>query len=283
MRFSKYQALGNDYLVVGEAELGRALASRVAEALCDRHFGVGADGLLLAGARDAEGRFPLRIYNPDGSEAEKSGNGLRIHARHLFDLRLVDSEPFEVRTPGGTVRCRVHDDARSVSVEMGRVSFASDEIPVAGPEREVLGEALELAGRSLRVNAATVGNPHCVVFCDDPSPEQARELGPLLETNALFPRRTNVQLVQVEGRHRIRLEIWERGAGYTLASGTSSCAAAAVSVRLGLCDSPVTACMPGGELRVELSPDYRVTLTGPVGKVVDGRLCDGFVAGLGSP
>ncbi len=281
MRFSKYQALGNDYLVMAEAQLAGAAAPRLAQALCDRHFGVGADGLLIAGVKDAGGGFPLRIYNPDGSEAEKSGNGLRIHARYLFDQRLVGAAPFEVRTPGGSVRCRVHEGARSVSVEMGPVSFASREIPVAGPEREVLRETLEVAGRRLEIHAATVGNPHCVVLCADASPERARELGPELERHELFPRRTNVQLVEVLDRHRIRLEIWERGAGYTLASGTSSCAAAAVCVRLGLCESPVTARMPGGALRVELSGDFRATLTGPVGRVAEGRLSEEFAAGLG--
>lgn len=278
MRFSKYQALGNDYLVVGESELRGASASRVARALCDRHLGVGADGVLVSGRRDAAGRFPLRILNPDGSEAEKSGNGLRIHARHLWDQRCVGAEPFDVLTAGGPVRCRVTDEGRTVSVEMGRVSFTSRDVPASGPEREVLREPLVLDGRRLEVSALSVGNPHCVVLCDDPSPERARELGPRLEVHALFPNRTNVQLVQVEGAHRIRLEIWERGAGYTLASGTSSCAAAALCVRLGLCASPVTVRMPGGELQVELTEDFQATLTGPARKVADGRLSAEFLA-----
>jgi diaminopimelate epimerase len=272
MQFSKYQALGNDYLVIEAEELGTRSAARLAPALCDRHFGVGADGLLVSGERALDGSFPLRILNPDGSEAEKSGNGLRIHARYLWDRELVAGEPFEIDTAGGRVRCRVGEAGRSVSVEMGRVAFRSGEIPVTGADREVLREVVGVGDRRLEINAASVGNPHCVVLCKDASPDLARELGPHLERHPLFPNRTNVQFVRVEDPHRIRIEIWERGAGYTLSSGTSSCAAAAVCRRLGYCESPVAVQMPGGELRVELSSDYRATLTGPVQGVAEGRI-----------
>jgi len=267
VHLTKYQAVGNDYLVVEAAELEAPLERSHVVAICDRHFGVGADGILVSEPRPAG--FGLRIFNPDGSEAEKSGNGLRIHARHLWDRKQVDEEPFRVQTAGGTVRCRVHPGGGKVSVEMGRVSFRSGDVPVTGPDREVLREHLALSGEDVEMNAASVGNPHCVLVLESVSEERARELGREIECHPTFPRRTNVQLAQVEGRHRLRIEIWERGAGYTLASGTSSCAAAAVSIRLGLCASPVEVRMPGGTLSVELSADSGATLTGAVRKVAE--------------
>ena len=272
MRFAKYQALGNDYLVVDAAEWGAVLTPPAVRRVCDRHFGVGSDGILVRlPARDAE-PFGLRILNPDGSEAEKSGNGLRIFARYLWDMTSVGEAPFAVSTPGGEVRCRVTDRGRSVGVEMGEVRFQSREIPVLGPAREVLRETLAANGQVLEYSAASVGNPHCVILRDRPSEAEARLLGPIIETDPRFPNRTNVQFVQVVDPRRIRIEIWERGAGYTLASGTSSCAAAAVARRLGLCESSVTVQMPGGSLLVELGSDFRARLSGPVGKVAEGRV-----------
>lgn len=270
MQLAKYQALGNDYLVVEATDVAGGPSPSFVRLLCDRHFGAGGDGLLVSEG-DAAG-FALRIFNPDGSEAEKSGNGLRIHARYLFDRKRVGDDPFEIRTAGGVVRCRVSDAGGTVRVSMGRVSFSSRDVPVAGPEREVLRETLEVGGERLEISAATVGNPHCVVLDAEVSADRARELGPRLERHPAFPRRTNVQLVQVLRRDAIHIEIWERGAGYTLASGTSSCAAAAVCHRLGLCDARVTVGMSGGSLLVEIADDASLTLTGPVRKVWEGHV-----------
>jgi diaminopimelate epimerase len=281
MRFSKYQALGNDYLVLEEADVGGPLSADLVRALCDRHFGVGADGVLLALPPADPGRFGLRIFNPDGSEAEKSGNGIRIYARYLFDRKRVDAAPFHVDTPGGPVACRVLDEGDRISAAMGPVRFRSAEIPARGPEREVLRETIEVLGRPLEISAASVGNPHCVVLVDAASAELAKQLGPQLEHHPLFPKRANVQLVQVLGAHAIRIEIWERGVGYTLASGTSSCAAAAVCCRLRLCKSPVRVQMPGGELRVEIDAGFAATLTGPARKICEGVLSGELLAGPG--
>ncbi len=276
MRFAKYQALGNDYLVLDDREAGE-LPTRAIRRICDRHRGLGSDGILLA---DWSGRdpFALRIFNPDGSEAEKSGNGLRIFARFLFDEGLVTTEPFAVVTRGGRVVCEV-ERPDSVRVEMGRVSFRSSDIPVAGADREVLQEVLEVAGQTFRFSAATVGNPHCVIVERPISSERARELGPLIESHPSFPRRTNVQFVEVADRQTIRLEIWERGAGYTLASGSSSCAAAAVAVKLGLCRSPVEVRMPGGTLEVMVHDDFSAELRGPVVAVARGCLSMEMISG----
>ncbi|MEI2689558.1 MAG: diaminopimelate epimerase [Anaerolineae bacterium] len=215
-----------------------------------------------ARCRRTAASFGLRIFNPDGSEAEKSGNGLRIFARYLWDRGLVDERPFSVATAGGLVTAQVESGGRMATVAMGRVSFDSQEIPVAGPRREALNETLHAGDTALRCCAATLGNPHCVVLREEVSAADAQRLGPLIETDARFPRRTNVQFMQVLDRGRVRIEIWERGAGYTLASGSSACAAAAVAHRLGLCDAQVTVSMPGGRLEVGIAPDWTVTLHG---------------------
>ena len=292
-RFAKYHALGNDYLVVEAPGTGDAVPSpELIRSICDRHLGVGADGVLVEdvppdggpppdGARTTAGRLALRIFNPDASVAEKSGNGLRIFARYLWDRGRVGGEPFEVVTPGGNVRCQVRDAGRMVFVEMGGASFDAAAIPVAGPRREVVDEVLEVGGERLRFTAVTVGNPHCVVVVDAPTPELARRLGPALEVHPLFPRRTNVQFVRVVDRGRIEMEIWERGAGYTLASGTSACAAAAACVRLGQCDGEVTVAMPGGELAIGVGADFSLTMLGPVRKVAEGTLADELLRDAG--
>jgi diaminopimelate epimerase len=272
MKFTKYHALGNDYLVMDPAGLAGQLSSEQVRRICHRNFGIGSDGILLGPLTSTTSRFGLRIYNPDGSEAEKSGNGLRIFSRYLWDRRLVGGEEFEIETPGGTVRATVFENGRQVRVEMGRVSFSSDVIPVAGPPREVLNEVLEVGGRSFTYCAATIGNPHCVVPLAEVSEELARRFGPLIETHPNFPRRTNVQFMKVLDRSNIRIEIWERGAGYTLASGSSSSASAAVARRLGLCEPSVVVHMPGGRLAIEISQDYEVRMTGPVTRVGEGEL-----------
>jgi diaminopimelate epimerase len=153
---------------------------------------------------------------------------------------------------------------------MGQVSFDGSKIPVEGGAREVLRERMQIDEREFEFCAATVGNPHCIVLCNDPSPELARRYGPLIETDARFPNRTNVQFIQVLDRSNIRIEIWERGAGYTLASGSSSTAAAAVAYKLGLCDAEVTVHMPGGELKISLTPDFSATMQGPVTRICSG-------------
>lgn len=272
MDFYRYHALGNDYIVMKGAQVNRVLSRDVTQRICHRHFGIGSDGILVHEESPVGAPFLLRILNPDGSEAEKSGNGLRIFARYLFDQKLVGEEPFEVDTLGGRVSCLVRDGGRIVTVDMGKVSFESDRIPVVGPKREVLNEELIVTSQTVRYCAATVGNPHCVVLNCESTAAIAQALGPELEVHSNFPNRTNVQFLRVIDRKNIAIEIWERGAGYTLASGSSSSASAAVAYRLGLVDSTVTVHMPGGELRIEVSPDFLIRMTGPVTRVSQGQL-----------
>jgi diaminopimelate epimerase len=267
MKFIRYHALGNDYLVLRADAVRIPLTPALVERICHRHFGIGSDGILLHCKSDEGGAFRLRIYNPDGSQAEKSGNGLRIFARYLWDEGLVSSEPFVVDTDGGRVTCSVLDGGRVVTVDMGRVSFHSDDIPVVGSPREVLQEEIDLDGTVVRFCAATIGNPHCVVTNLQVSEHNARRFGPLLETNPLFPNRTNVQFLEVIDRNTISIQIWERGAGYTLASGSSSSAAAAVARKLGLVDGDVTVRMPGGSIQISVSEKFDIRMTGGVTKV----------------
>jgi diaminopimelate epimerase len=274
MRFWKYHGLGNDYIVLDAAEVGQDLSTAQIRLICHRNYGVGSDGILLGPLVTKDADFGLRIFNPDGSEAEKSGNGLRIFSRWLFDMGRVRNDEFTVMTAGGKVRAQVHADGRSVTVDMGRVSFDSTRIPVQGPPREVLNERIRVGGHDLTYCAATVGNPHCVVLREQVSAEEARALGPHIETDSRFPNRTNVQFMEVLDRSNIRIEIWERGAGYTLASGSSASAAAAVARKLGLCGSRITVHMPGGCLDIAIAGDFAITMTGPVTRVAEGTISD---------
>ncbi len=272
MKFWKYHALGNDYLVLDPEDLPAPLTVEQIKAICHRNFGVGSDGILLGPLPSKKALFALRIFNPDGSEAEKSGNGLRIFSRYLWDRKMVGTEEFAIETAGGAVKATVFDGGMMVRVEMGKVSFWSDKIPVAGPKREVINETISAGGREFTFCAATVGNPHCVLPLPEISADLARQFGPLLEVHPDFPKRTNVQFLKVLDRRNIRIEIWERGAGYTLASGTSSSAAAAVAHRLGFCDRAIAVHMPGGRLAIEIGKDFDILMTGPVTKVAEGIL-----------
>jgi diaminopimelate epimerase len=274
MKFTKYHALGNDYLVLDPKDQDQsvALTPEQIKTICDRHYGIGSDGILFGPLPSTKASFSLRIFNPDGSEAEKSGNGLRIFCRYLWDRKLVGGSIFSVETKGGVVQAQILTHGKLVRVEMGIVSFRSEDIPVAGPSREVLREQVTVDDRTFQFCGATIGNPHCVILLDDVSPSLAKQYGPLLEVHPLFPNRANVQFVKVLDRKNIRIEIWERGAGYTLASGSSSCASAAIACKLGFCESTMTVHMPGGEIEVSMDAAFRIVMTGPVTRVAKGHL-----------
>jgi len=273
-RFVKSHGLGNDYIVLNEADLGFRITPEAVRLLCHRHYGVGSDGVLfLAGPQTAP--FVLRIFNPDGTEAEKSGNGIRIFAKYLFEHGYTHEKTFYIETKGGLVRVNLEGDrdrVTTVTVEMGRASFRSDDIPVTGEEREVVNEELRVDGEHFRFTAVSMGNPHCVIPVDRLNPEEVRRLGPQIEHHPVFPHRTNVQFAKVRSRDRVAILIWERGAGYTLASGSSACAVAAACRRLGLTDDRVAIQMPGGDLDITIQPEWEITLRGPVSEVYTGTL-----------
>ncbi len=258
---AKYHALGNDYLVVDARRFGAALTPTRVRALCDRQRGLGSDGILaLVPSRRAD--FGVRIWNPDGSRAEKSGNGLRILARFLHDLGYTRARDFTIETPGGVARAELLSTrgvVTAVRVSMGRARFARR-------------DRLRVAGRTLAVTVLSVGNPHCVIFVPRLRAPNLRRLGPLIERHRAFPRRTNVQLARVRSRRAIEALVWERGAGETAASGSSACAVAAAAHRRGLVDARVSVRMPGGTLEVEIAPDFSLHLTGPATPVYRARV-----------
>jgi len=251
MRFSKWHALGNSYLVVERAEAGELTPERVRR-LCDADTGIGSDGVLEIVSRSAA-RAEVVIWNPDGSVAEMSGNGVRIAARWLagetgaHEVTIVTAGRETVATMLGG------PDAR---MDVG-------EVVVGTPETLDVGERVELV-------TASVGNPHAVIRMEAPARSDLLRLGPAIETHPRFPERTNVQLARVAGRHNLEVLVWERGAGETRSSGSSSVAAAAVAVVQGWCDSPVTVHLPGGDLVVALDGG-RATLTGPAERICVGE------------
>src|SRR5437588_4125786 len=247
MKLSKWHALGNDYLLVEPGELAAPLTPGGVRRLCDYHYGVGSDGLLeVMGAEGATA--DLRIWNPDGSTAELSGNGVRIVAAWL--ARRSGAEHITVRVAGRELRANVR--GAQIVLDVGRVE-------VSPPEQ------IDLGDERVQLIPVSVGNPHAVMR-REPERGQLRRLGPRVERHARFPERTNVQLVRVDGRHELTVGVWERGAGETLSSGTSSVAAAAAAVARGWCESPVTVHLAGGDLAVELEGG-RATLTGPAEEI----------------
>ncbi len=259
----KYQALGNDYLVLDLPGPLDALIG-ILPSLCDRHFGLGSDGLLAFDPR----AMSVRIFNPDRSEAQKSGNGLRITAAHAV-LEHGAPDRFELRTVDRSNAVRVLGRNRSqivTELDIGRPSFRAADLPASFPGEP---EHVDLDTPAGLVEAVlvSVGNPHCVVFGQPVTRERCLELGPHLEVHPAFPERTNVQLCDVIDRARVRAEIWERGAGYTLASGTSASAVAAACMRRDLVDSHVTVQMPGGVLTVRREPAGNLVQSGPARRV----------------
>lgn len=271
MKFYKYHGLGNDYIVIDPRETEMELTEENIRLICNRHYGAGSDGILY-GPEIIGDTFGLKIYNPDGSEAEKSGNGLRIFSRYLWEKKLVGDKVFTIRTLGGDVKSQVFDSGKFVKVEMGKVSFNAIDIPVKGETGECIQKKLSAGGESFFYNAVTVGNPHCVIIVDDVNPEIVKRYGPLIEYAQRFPNRTNVQFMKVIDKSNIQIEIWERGAGYTLASGSSSVAAAAVAFKLKKCEKEICVKMPGGELEINFTDDFYATMTGPVRAVYNGVL-----------
>lgn len=300
--FVKYEALGNDYLVIAPAAGQVAPTPDNIRLICDRHYGPGADGVLYGPLPEKHG-FGLRTFNSDGTECEKSGNGLRIFGRYLRDHGWTGEPEFTVRTLAGPVTVQLVDpapgpeapdaaspdgghpgDGAPVRVSMGRASLDSELIGATGPRREMLRETLAAAEGEWTATCVFLGNPHCVLPLDgtEVTEELARRLGPGLAGHARFPGRINVQLMEVRAADRIRIEAYERGAGYTLASGSSACAAAVAAHALGLTGPEVTVEMPGGHLAVGISDAGEVTLTGPVRPVVAGRWAPAFRRRLAS-
>jgi diaminopimelate epimerase len=270
--FVKSHGLGNDYIVLEPSARMPELTPEAIRLICHRNFGVGSDGILLR-TESSRADFGLRIFNPDGGEAEKSGNGVRIFAKYLHDHGFANSPRFTIETLGGVVHAHlriVEGRIADITVDMGKATF--DDL-----------DEIDVDGERLAVSSLSVGNPHCVVIVDDLAAVDFYRLGPRIENHPAFPNRTNVQFAQVLSRGEVRIRIWERGAGETLASGSSSCAVAAACHRVGLVDRDVTITMDGGQLRISLADDGEIRMTGPVEEVCSGDLSDDFLRQLSRP
>ena len=274
----KYHGLGNDYLVLDPNKNKLPLQSRNIEMLCRRNFGVGADG-LLSGPIWENGKWKVRVFNPDGSEAEQSGNGVRIFAKYLLDEGYIKGRELTLDTLAGEVKVEfLEENGSSMRVNMGRPMYAGPGMKLNGLEGEVVNAHLRFWDNDYNTTCLSVGNPNCVIMMEEVTPQKVKSLGPYVEQASYFPNRTNMQLCKVVDRENIVIEIYERGAGYTLASGTGACAAAAAAKRMGLVDNMVAVHMQGGDLIVEIDDTDTIYMTGSVEQVGTFTLAEHFFA-----
>ena len=273
--FIKSHGLGNDYIVLNEENIDFKLQPPVIKRICDYHFGIGSDGILLK-VKSTKADFGLRIFNPDGSEAEKSGNGLRIFCKYLYDNGFSKSKEFMIETKGGIVRAKILKEldhrARIIQVDMGKAIFDPALIPVNMGGTECIDQPLKAGDRDFRVNCVSVGNPHCVIIKDNLDVNEIMKYGPLIENNQAFPNRINVQFAMPVSRKEVRILIWERGAGYTLASGSSSCAVASIMRKTNRTGDEVTIRMKGGDLQVQIDDEWNIRMTGEAKEIATGYL-----------
>lgn len=285
VKFLKMQAAGNDFVVVDAREMGRNNWSGLARAMCDRHLGIGADGLLLV-LPSKKADYRMRMFNPDGSEAESCGNGLRCFARYLIEAGLVSGARRDIRIETGAgVRIAKPRSSkgkvRSVKVNMGRPELSPEDIPVR-LDRKSCGSVVDIMpgssfpllvdGRELGLTFVSMGNPHAVCFLSEPVVDFPLEsVGPQVECHWIFPKRTNFEVANILNRHQLKARVWERGAGETLACGTGACAMGVAALLLKQVDNPVDILLPGGTLRVEWTGQGDVWLSGPVETVFAGE------------
>ena len=278
--FVKIHGLGNEYIVLDSRHISFKMENKAITRICNVNFGVGSDGILLLVNSD-KADIGLRIFNPDGSEAEKSGNGLRIFCKYVFDYGIVDKTVFSVETKGGIVKAQidevVNSRAKIVTVDMGHAIFDSKLIPTNFESSQVDNELIYAGEKSFEVNCVSMGNPHCVILKEELVIDEIKKFGPLLENHQLFPNRINVQFAKVINRNEVEILIWERGAGFTLASGTSSCAVASVLRKKNLVDEHVTIKMLGGNLTIHVDAGFSIRMTGEVREICSGVLSNELI------
>jgi diaminopimelate epimerase len=284
--FVKMHGLGNEYIVLDSTNIGFKLTKQGIMRLCNIHFGIGSDGIVLK-VPSKKADFGFRVYNPDGSEAEKSGNGLRIFCKYLYDYGFAKTRQFSVETLTDVVYADIIEEKKGkalmIRVDMGKAIFASHDIPVNSDQPEFIGQKIMAADKEFEVNCVSVGNPHCVVIKQELDENEIRTYGPLLENHKLFPNRINVQFAKVLSDHDAQILIWERGAGYTLASGSSSCAASCILVKRGLTKGDLTMHMQGGTLKIQIDKNWNIRMTGEVREIARGYLGDELLEDLNKP
>ncbi|TJY43263.1 diaminopimelate epimerase [Cohnella pontilimi] len=276
MKFTKMHGLGNDFIVVyGERELP-AGAADLAVRLCNRYFGIGADGLVYI-LPSERADFRMRIINSDGSEAEQCGNAIRCVAKYVYDNGLTDKTELTIETLGAGVQPLVLQteggNVSQVTVDMGEPILSGLDVPTTIDANPVIGQSVEVDGRSFKFTAVSMGNPHCVIYVDDAVGFELAAWGPKLEKHPLFPRKINVEFAKVNSRSQVDMRVWERGAGPTLACGTGACATLVSSVLNGLTDRKAVISLAGGDLQIEWKEENnRVYMTGPAAMVFKGTV-----------
>lgn len=273
--FVKTHGLGNEYIILDSSNIDFTLTPQAIRRLCNIHFGIGSDGIVMK-VPSKKADFGFRVYNPDGSEAEKSGNGLRIFCKYIYDYGFAKSRQFSVETLTDIVYAEVievaNNKASMLRIDMGKAKFASKDIPVNSALPEFIGQKIQAGDREFEVSCVSVGNPHCVIITDELDEKLVRQYGPLIENHPLFPNSINVQFAKVLSPNDARMLIWERGAGYTLASGSSSCGASSVLVKRGLVKGDLTMHMQGGKLKIQIDGDWNIRMTGEVREIARGVL-----------
>lgn len=276
INFIKMHGLGNDFVLINLLTEPWIDYQMVAKKWCNRRVGIGADGLILiTQAEDEKNHLRMTIYNSDGSEADMCGNGLRCFAKYVFEERLVLNSEFRVETKAGVMIPTVilHDHkVKDIRVNMGKPNFLPSKIPILLENKEVIDQEVRIGDTIFRINAVSMGNPHCVIYVKNLDNFPIERVGPIIERDQIFPARTNVEFVEVINRKQLNMRVWERGAGITLACGTGACAAVVASVKNDLTDSQVTVQLPGGELFIEWAADELVYMTGPAEYVFSGKI-----------
>lgn len=284
--FVKMHGLGNEYIVLDSATINFLLTKQAIKRLCNIHYGIGSDGIVML-VPSANADFGFRVYNPDGSEAEKSGNGLRILCKYLYDYGHAKARRFSLETMTDIVYADIVEEekgkAKLIRLEMGKAIFSSRDIPVKSDQPEFIGQKIMAGDKEFEVNCVSVGNPHCVVIKQELDENEIRTYGPLLENHPLFPNRINVQFARVLSENDAQILIWERGAGYTLASGSSSCAASCILIRRGLIKGDLTMHMQGGTLKIQVDEDWNIRMTGEVREIARGVLGGELLEDLNIP
>ena len=266
--FEKWQGCGNDFVIIDARKNFQLDEPKTIEKICDRHFGVGADGVIyILNSDKADCR--MRIFNADGSEPEMCGNGIRCFAKYLANEKNFDS--LKVETGAGILTVKV--DENFVTVDMGEPIFDAEKIPVAGyGKNKVVAENIEVAGKIYKMTCVSMGNPHCVIFVDDISKIELEKIGSLFENHEKFPRKTNTEFVQIIGENKLSMRVWERGSGITLACGTGACASAVAANLNGLAGKISEVQLDGGNLKIEWAEDNHIYMTGAAEKVFSGIL-----------
>lgn len=278
IKFTKMNGLGNDFILVeGMDVTEKGLNySEMAKKMCDRNFGIGADGLIIVNPTDikADTDARWRIINSDGSEPQMCGNGIRCFAKYVNKKGIVNAKKFTVWTLAGTITPEILDNGE-VKVDMGKPILEAAKVPVNIEGLDcVINYPLDINGKEFEITAVSMGNPHCVIVTEDDSYSLAREYGPVIEKHPIFPEKTNVEFVKVLSRNNIKIDVWERGCGITLACGTGACASTVAAVLNGLTDNMVKADLPGGSLTIEWNkdiPDSSVFMTGKAEFVFEGE------------